>query len=60
MSLDLPAGSALGLLGRNGMGKTTLIRALMGFVPVLKAFVAAVIGRNRAWGSCWRDAWLGR
>ena len=32
VSLDLPAGSALGLLGRNGMGKTTLIRSLMGYV----------------------------
>ena len=30
LSLELPAGTALGLLGRNGMGKTTLIRALMG------------------------------
>ncbi len=31
-SLELPAGTALGLLGRNGMGKTTLIRTLMGYV----------------------------
>ena len=29
---ELPAGTALGLLGRNGMGKTTLIRTLMGYV----------------------------
>jgi branched-chain amino acid transport system ATP-binding protein len=29
---DLPAGTALGLLGRNGMGKTTLIRSVMGYV----------------------------
>jgi branched-chain amino acid transport system ATP-binding protein len=28
----LPAGRALGLLGRNGMGKTTLIRTVMGYV----------------------------
>ncbi len=28
----LPAATALGLLGRNGMGKTTLIRTLMGYV----------------------------
>jgi branched-chain amino acid transport system ATP-binding protein len=34
VSLSLPAGTSLGLLGRNGMGKTTLIRALMGFVRV--------------------------
>jgi branched-chain amino acid transport system ATP-binding protein len=33
VSVELPAGCALGLLGRNGMGKTTLIRAVMGYVP---------------------------
>ena len=33
VSLTLPEGTALGLLGRNGMGKTTLIRAIMGYVP---------------------------
>ena len=32
VSLDLPSGVSLGLLGRNGMGKTTLIRTLMGYV----------------------------
>ncbi len=32
VSLELAAGTAMGLLGRNGMGKTTLIRALMGYV----------------------------
>ena len=39
VDLDLPAGTALGLLGRNGMGKTTLIRALMGYVRVAKGRV---------------------
>lgn len=29
---ELAAGTALGLLGRNGMGKTTLIRTVMGYV----------------------------
>ena len=33
VSLALASGEALGLLGRNGMGKTTLIRAIMGYVP---------------------------
>ncbi len=32
VSLALPEGTALGLLGRNGMGKTTLIRSLLGYV----------------------------
>jgi len=32
VSLHLPAGTATGLLGRNGMGKTTLIRSIMGYV----------------------------
>ena len=31
-SLEIAAGTALGLLGRNGMGKTTLIRTVMGYV----------------------------
>jgi len=39
VSLDLPAGTALGLLGRNGMGKTTLIRSLMGYVRVAQGSV---------------------
>jgi branched-chain amino acid transport system ATP-binding protein len=32
IDFTLAAGTALGLLGRNGMGKTTLIRSLMGYV----------------------------
>ena len=32
VSLALEAGTSLGLLGRNGMGKTTLIRTLMGYL----------------------------
>jgi branched-chain amino acid transport system ATP-binding protein len=39
VSLDLARGTALGLLGRNGMGKTTLIRSLMGYVRVAKGSV---------------------
>ena len=31
--LRISSGRALGLLGRNGMGKTTLIRTVMGYVP---------------------------
>jgi branched-chain amino acid transport system ATP-binding protein len=39
VSLELPAGTSLGLLGRNGMGKTTLIRTLMGYVRAAKGQV---------------------
>jgi branched-chain amino acid transport system ATP-binding protein len=33
VDLDVPARAVIGLLGRNGMGKTTLIRSVMGLVP---------------------------
>jgi branched-chain amino acid transport system ATP-binding protein len=32
VAAEIPAATSLGLLGRNGMGKTTLIRTLMGYV----------------------------
>ncbi|MDM0112060.1 ABC transporter ATP-binding protein [Variovorax sp. J22R133] len=32
VDVQLPASTSVGLLGRNGMGKTTLIRTLMGYV----------------------------
>ena len=40
VSLSLAKGTALGLLGRNGMGKTTLIRSLMGYVRAASGSVA--------------------
>ncbi|WP_151633647.1 ABC transporter ATP-binding protein [Noviherbaspirillum aerium] len=40
VDLDIPAGKAIGLLGRNGMGKTTLIRSLMGYVPAKSGSVS--------------------
>ncbi|MDP7663018.1 MAG: ABC transporter ATP-binding protein [Nitrospinota bacterium] len=33
LSIKVEKGEALGILGRNGMGKTTLINSIMGFVP---------------------------
>jgi urea transport system ATP-binding protein len=34
VAFELPAGKVTALLGRNGVGKTTLLRALMGLVPI--------------------------
>ncbi len=33
LSIQVGEGETLGILGRNGMGKTTLINSIMGFVP---------------------------
>ncbi len=33
ISIQVETGSIIGLLGRNGMGKTTLIRSVVGFTP---------------------------
>jgi len=33
VAFDVPAGEVVALLGRNGVGKTTLLRVLMGLVP---------------------------
>jgi urea ABC transporter ATP-binding protein UrtE len=33
VSLEIASGSAVGILGHNGMGKTTLLRTLMGVIP---------------------------
>lgn len=34
IDLSIPAGSRLCLMGRNGMGKTTLLKCIMGLIPV--------------------------
>lgn len=45
LSFKIPDGGILALLGKNGMGKTTLLRTLMGFVPA-RAGQIAVAGRE--------------
>ncbi len=50
VSLSIGAGECIGLLGRNGMGKTTLIRTMLGLTPASGGQVL-VHGRD-----CTRDA----
>src|SRR3546814_15820922 len=45
VSLQIEAGEAIGLLGRNGMGKSTLIRTIMGHVPACGGTIT-VRGKN--------------
>ena len=39
LSLQVPQGSVVAMLGRNGMGKTTIIRCIMGLTPPLDGVV---------------------
>jgi iron complex transport system ATP-binding protein len=39
VTLDIPAGEVLCILGRNGIGKTTLFRTLLGAIPPLSGAV---------------------
>jgi energy-coupling factor transport system ATP-binding protein len=45
LTLDVPRGSATAILGDNGVGKTTLARAIMGLVPVREGSIA--VGDHR-------------
>ena len=58
-------GECLALLGRNGVGKTTLLKRLMGVLPVARGGVSldgaditrlAPHQRARAWPMCRRGA----
>jgi branched-chain amino acid transport system ATP-binding protein len=40
VSLDVPAGSAVGIVGANGAGKTTLLRAISGLLPIKAGDIA--------------------
>ncbi len=41
VSLQVAAGQVVTLLGRNGMGKTTTVRAIMGMLPALGGRITA-------------------
>jgi branched-chain amino acid transport system ATP-binding protein len=52
VSIAVSSGEAIGLMGRNGMGKTTLIRTLMGLVPTFGGRVL-IDGRDvTGWSTC--------
>ena len=50
LTLQVPAGAILALLGDNGAGKTTTIRMLVGQLPP-DAGHASILGQD-----CWRQA----
>jgi branched-chain amino acid transport system ATP-binding protein len=58
VDLVLKRGEAIGLMGRNGMGKTTLLRALLGLLP-LQAGRVKVQGTDTSGWSPHRIARLG-
>ncbi|HEY9071713.1 MAG TPA: ABC transporter ATP-binding protein [Candidatus Ozemobacteraceae bacterium] len=45
ISFDIPSSQVVGLLGRNGTGKTTLLRSLFGLIPT-DAGTVSVLGRD--------------
>ena len=47
VSLDVERGEIVALLGRNGMGKTTTIRSIMGLTPPHGADRASITWRRR-------------
>ena len=50
VALDVPAGSVVCLMGRNGVGKTTLLKSIMGLLPVRSgriSFDGTDLGRRR-------------
>jgi branched-chain amino acid transport system ATP-binding protein len=49
VSLAIRPGETIGLMGRNGMGKTTLVRALLGLVPVSGGTVRIDGEETKAW-----------
>src|SRR5690348_2786402 len=47
VDLEVPAGSCTCLMGRNGMGKTTLLRCIMGLLPVTSGSMRYGTGSER-------------
>ncbi|NYT43673.1 ABC transporter ATP-binding protein [Alcaligenaceae bacterium] len=58
IDLTIHAGESIGLLGRNGMGKTTLIRSIMGHVPASGGSIT-IRGRNCTKAAAYQVSRLG-
>lgn len=58
VDLDLGEGEVIAVLGRNGVGKTTLLRAIMGLIPV-KTGTIELLGKNLARTPVHRRARMG-
>jgi ABC-type branched-subunit amino acid transport system ATPase component len=52
LSLQLEQGQILGLLGRNGVGKTTLVNSIVGFNPPRRGKVVFKAARTGMAGIC--------
>jgi urea transport system ATP-binding protein len=46
VGLTVPDGSCTCLMGRNGVGKTTLLKAVMGLLPVRSGSIRSRAGRS--------------
>lgn len=47
--LDVPEGSIVGLVGRNGVGKTTLVNSVMGIVPAAQGTISVFGQETTSW-----------
>ena len=56
VSFDVPAGKCTTLLGRNGVGKTTLLKCLMGLLPIRSGDIRRMRGRALVLATCRRGA----
>lgn len=56
VSFTLPAGHALAILGKNGMGKSTLLKTIMGFLPVAAGHIR-IFGEETTGLPSHRMAW---
>ena len=45
LSFELMSGETIAVMGRNGMGKTTLLKSLIGMIPARSGEISLEIGR---------------